>query len=305
LPETILPTIAEAIAEGASRLQASADPEARRTAGVLLCHLLGIERIHLLIRSEEPINQPDYENFLGLIDRRAMGEPLHYITGHREFFGLEFTVTKDVLIPRPETEFLVERVIKLANDLPEEMTPLIVDIGTGSGCIAVTLAVHLPTARLIATDISAAALAVARENAARNKVAERIKFIEGDALEPLARFGLQGKVDILLSNPPYIDEAGPGLIQKEVRDWEPHEALFGGADGMDFYKRILAYGLKYIKPSGHLVLEIGYGQLATISELIAAASWDLIDVTPDLQGIPRTLTATRLSGNRWKRVRSQ
>jgi release factor glutamine methyltransferase len=294
-----LPTIAEAIAEGASRLKASSVSEERRTAGALLCHLLGIERTHLLIRSEEPINESNYDSFLQFVERRASGEPLHYITGNREFFGLDFTVSRDVLIPRPETEFLVERVIKLANDLfPEETNPVIVDLGTGSGCIAVTLAVHLPNARLVATDISAAALEVARRNAALHNVEERIEFIEGDTLEPLARLELEGIVDFLASNPPYVNEAGSELLQREVRDWEPHRALFGGVDGLDFYQRILADGLKYIKASGYLVLEIGYGQLGPISEMIAAAAWEMVDVTPDLQGIPRTITLRGSSGKR-------
>jgi release factor glutamine methyltransferase len=292
-----LPTISETIAAAASRLHACTVPEPRQTAGVLLCHALGVERTQLLTRSEELINEPDYETFLRLVERRVSGEPLHYITGHREFFGLDFIVTKDVLIPRPETEFLVERVIKLAKDLPEETTPLIVDIGTGSGCIAVTLAVHLPNARLVATDISSAALEVARRNAARHNVGERIEFIAGDALEPLARLELEGTVDLLAANPPYVNEAGPELIQREVRDWEPHKALFGGVEGLDFYRWLLADGFKYLKAGGYLVLEIGCGQLESISEMIAAATWKLVDVVPDLQGIPRTLTLRRSSEN--------
>jgi release factor glutamine methyltransferase len=293
-----LPTIAEAITEGASRLQAAAVPESRRTAGALLCHLMGVDRTHLLTRSEDAISESHYTSFLKSVERRASGEPLHYITGHREFFGLDFTVTKDVLIPRPETEFLVERVLKLANSLPPETTPTIVDIGTGSGCIAVTLAVHLGNARFIATDVSAAALEVAIGNAARHGVEGRIEFTEGDMFEPLSRLGLECAVDYLVSNPPYVNEAGPDLIQPEVRDWEPHQALFGGEKGLDFYAGLLAGGLKCLKEGGYLILEIGYGQFEAISEMIAEASWQLVDVTPDLQGIPRILTLRRPSGNR-------
>lgn len=297
LSETILPTIAEAIAEGAARLQAAAVAEDRRTAGVLLCHVLAIERTRLLTRSEDPITEEDYETFLRLVARRASGEPLQYITGHQEFYGLDFIVTPDVLIPRPETEFLVERVIKLASDPRKAASPLIVDIGTGSGCVAITLAVHLPRARLIATDVSAAAIDVARANAARHKVAARIGFIQGDALKPLAQLKLEHSVDFIASNPPYVSERGPELIQREVREWEPHRALFGGIDGLDFCRRLLADTVQYLKPSGYLVVEIGYGQLASISDLIAASSWELVDVLRDLQDIPRTLTVMKPSEN--------
>lgn len=287
--QTDLPTIAQAIAEGSARLGASHVDEARRTAGVLLCHALGIDRTHLLTRSEEPIAESDYESYLRLVDRRTMGEPLQYITGHQEFFGLDFLVTPAVLIPRPETEFLVERVIRLAIDFPKEPKPLIVDIGTGSGCVAISLAVHLPQARLIATDISAAALEVARENAERHRVVDRIEFLEGDAPEPLGRLGLEGAVDILVSNPPYVEESTSQLVQHEVREWEPHTALFGGSDGLDFYRRLLPDTARYIKPGAFIVLEIGYSQLDPISAMIAGSTLELVDATPDLQGIPRTV----------------
>ena len=201
-----MPTIAQAIAKGAARLGASNVDEARRAAGVLLCHALGIDRTHLLTRSEEGIAGPDYEGYLQLVERRASGEPLQYITGHQEFFGLDFSVTPSVLIPRPETEFLVERAIEFAIDSPDP-APLVVDIGTGSGCIAISLALNLRQARVIATDISTQALEVARANAVRHGAQNRIQFIEGDALEPLARLGLEGAVDVLASNPPYVEEA--------------------------------------------------------------------------------------------------
>ncbi len=253
---------------------------------------MGVARTHLLTRSEEEIDEAQYRDYLAIVERRAAGEPVQYLTGHQEFYGLDFIVTPNVLIPRPETEFLIERVMKLAEESRLD-SPLIVDAGTGSGCIVVAIAVHVLRARFIATDVSLAALNVARENAERHGVRDRIEFLEGDLFAPLAERGFEGAVDILVSNPPYVNEAGPELIQREVRDWEPHKALFGGVDGLDFHKRILADGVNYIKPGGYLVLEIGYGQLESISEMIAAASWELVDVTPDLQGIPRTLTMIR------------
>ena len=287
-----MPSIAEVITEGAARLKASAVADERRTAGVLLCHVLGIDRTHLLTRSEDPVAFSDYGTYLQLIERRAAGEPLQYITGHQEFYGLDFAVTPDVLIPRPETEFLVERVLKLAGD-PPEASPLIADIGTGSGCIAVTLAAHLPRARVIATDISAAALEVARANARRHRVSDRIEFVEGDALEPLARLGLEEAVDVLASNPPYVEAATSQLIQREVIEWEPHTALFAGADGLDFYRRLLPSAARYLKPRGFLVIEIGRSQLDAILSMIRGTALELVDATPDLQGIPRTVCLRR------------
>ncbi len=291
-----MPTISEAIAEGARQLQSSGVDEARRTAGVLLCHALGIDRTHLLTKSDQQIEEPNYQSYLQLIERRAAREPLQYITGHQEFYGLDFIVTHDVLIPRPETEFLVEQVIKLCGE-SRLIAPIIVDVGTGSGCIAVAIATSIPDAKVIATDVSVAALAVAQKNAERNGVGRRIEFLEGDLLEPLGRSNLELSVDILASNPPYVEEGRPELVQREVRDWEPHAALFGGADGLNFYRRLLADGLKYVKPGGYLVCEIGYTQFDAISDMIAGPSWELIEATSDLQGIPRTLTVRRVSEN--------
>ena len=281
-------TIAEAINEGARRLERAGVDEARRTAGVLLGERLNVDRTRLLTHPEQAVSDEDRQSFLRMIERRAAGEPLQYVTGHQEFYKLDFLVTPAVLIPRPETEFLVERVLALVRD-DQLAAPLIVDAGTGSGCIAVTLAVELPAARLIATDISGAALAVARQNAARHKVAERVEFYEGDLLAPLAALGVEGAVDLLASNPPYVAANEPELVEREVRDYEPHVALFGGDDGLTFYRRLLAEGFDVVKPGGHLVCEIGYAQLDAITDLVAASRWRLAGVTHDLQGIPRTL----------------
>lgn len=292
-------TIAEAIAEGANKLRASGISEERRAAGILLCHTLGIDRIHLLTRSSEQIDGVRYEAYLALVDRRTSGEPLQYITGHQEFYGLDFIVTPDVLIPRPETEFLVQRVIDLRRAMHTEHPPTIVDAGTGSGCIAVTLAYNIPGARVIAIDISSAALDIARANAERHGVQDRIEFLEGDLLEPLGRLarrqsGLEGAIDFIASNPPYVEEGKPETLQREVRDWEPALALYGGADGLNCYRRLLADGAAYLKSGGYLVCEIGYTQLDAIREMIDVTKWELVDVTHDLQGIPRTLSIRRV-----------
>jgi release factor glutamine methyltransferase len=253
--------------------------------------------MHLLMHPEQSVSEEDYKTFLQMIERRAAGEPVQYITGHQEFYKLDFLVTPEVLIPRPETEFLVDRVLTLVRQ-SQQRSPLIVDLGTGSGGVAVTLAVALPGARVIATDISGAALAVARQNAARHGVSSHIEFYEGDLLAPLAALGIDNQVDLLVCNPPYIAAREPEMVQREVRDYEPHAALFGGDDGLIFYPRLLAEGFAYVRPGGYLVCEIGYNQLEAITELVAASGWQLEDVTADLQGIPRTLTIRRASAKR-------
>ena len=292
-----LPTITQAIDQGASRLRASGIEYDRRTAGVLLAHVLALDQVQLLIKCEEHVGESHYEQYLRFIARRADGEPLQYITGHQEFYGLDFIVTPDVLIPRPETEFLVERVVEIANESSEEQL-FIADIGTGSGCVAVAIAVSLPRARVLATDVSQAAIEVARRNAERHCVTDRLELLVGDLLKPLVEHNLQSAISILASNPPYVDRKDSRLIQREVRDWEPHAALFGGALGLEFHRRLLADGFEWAKRGGYLVFEIGYGQIDAINEMIAESAWKLVDVTSDLQGIPRTVTVRKLDGPR-------
>ena len=292
-----MPTIAQAITEGAQLLQAAGVERERLTAGLLLGHVLDLDRTHLLTTPEQQVEQARYNHYLSLIERRALGEPLQYLTGHQEFYGLDFIVTPDVLIPRPETEFLIERVLKAVAELKLE-SPLIVDVGTGSGCIAVTLAKELPGAQLIATDASSGALAVARTNAERHSNLDRIEFLEGDLLTPLAGRQVGGGADLVVSNPPYVTEDCRETLQREVRDWEPKAALFGGADGLAFYRRLFADGANYLKSTGYLVVEIGYGQLDSITDLARRSSWEPVDVISDLQGIPRTLTLRKVLENR-------
>jgi len=285
-----VPTIAEAITEGTRLLREANVDEDRRAASVLLGCVLSMDRAQLIIRSKDEIERSRFEEFLGFIRRRAAGEPLQHITGHQEFFGLDFTVNRDVLIPRPETEFLVERVMAFSRNTP---APLIADIGTGSGCIAVALAVNIADARIIATDISPSAIEVARANARRHGVEARIEFLTGDLLAPLA--GREGAIDILASNPPYVPTSRPDMVQREVRDWEPGVALFGGEEGIDFYRRLLDESLPFVKTGGWLVCEIGYSQLEAVRKMIDPRAWSLIEVTEDLQGIARTLTIKKVS----------
>jgi release factor glutamine methyltransferase len=290
-----LPNIAQAITEAANLLRENGVSDDRRTASLVLGHALGVDRTYLLTHANDDLDQAQYQTFLLMIERRAAGEPLQYITGHQEFYGLDFKVTPDVLIPRPETEFLIEQAIKYAQSIHSTNELLIVDAGTGSGCIAITLALNIKNARIIATDISNAALNVARENAGRLGAKDHIEFLEGDLLIPLAGRGLENSVDFLVSNPPYIARQDAPTLQREVKDWEPHMALFADNDGLRFYQRLLSEGLSYVRCDGFFICEIGYTQLDAIQQMIDPKLWRLEDVTNDLQGIPRTLTIRRIS----------
>jgi release factor glutamine methyltransferase len=284
-----LPTISEAIAEAAARIRDAGQTEERRAARLLLANVLGVDQTQLLVRSGDQLDVATYDIYLGMVARRATGEPLQHITGRQEFYGLDFIVTPDVLIPRPETEFVVEQVLGLAEKLGRQ-NPLVVDIGTGSGCIAVALARGLPAARLIGTDISAAALCIASKNAERNGVGARIEFLEGDLFQALEGKVIKGAVDIIAANPPYVPANRPDSVERQVRDYEPAVALFGGEDGLVFYSRLLEGAPTYLKPRGYLVCEIGYSQLDAVRDIIDRTALQLIEVTSDLQGIPRTLT---------------
>jgi release factor glutamine methyltransferase len=290
------PTIARAITEASRTLHTAGISDERLTANVLLGHILDLDRAQLLVRSKEVLDPASYQTFLKLIERRAAGEPVQYLTGHQEFYGLDFKVTPDVLIPRPETEFLVEQVISLAqsNSQPHHASLTLVDAGTGSGCIAVTLAHHLKNAQVLATDISRAALAIAQENAARHKAESQIEFLEGDLFAPLAGRGLENAIDFIVSNPPYIPFKDLPTLPREVRDFEPHAALFADENGLWFYKRLLDEGHVYLKSGGYLVCEIGHTQLEPIKQFINISNWKLEAITHDLQGIARTLTIRKV-----------
>ncbi len=230
--------------------------------------------------------------FCDAIERRLAGEPIQHIVGEAEFYGLPFLVNRDVLIPRPETELLVEKAMALAEELrfsADMPGPRIVNVGTGSGAIAVTLAHKLPFAAITATDISAAALAVARANAARHAVADRVRFLEGDLLAPVA-----GELfDLVVSNPPYVPESDRATLDVEVRDHEPPQALFAGSDGLDLYRRLLPESFDVLTAGGILLLEIGYGQQQALHALLRKEGFIGIEFFADFQGIPRVAVARR------------
>ncbi len=280
-------TIAEVLLEAARMLRGAGVPDARLDAGLLLAHVLHNDRTFIITHAEDPISGEELLSFRALIERRASGEPLQYIVGHQEFFGLDFEVSPHVLIPRPETELLVETALELMTD----PASLICDVGTGSGCIAISLLHKVTGARAMALDISGAALKVAEGNAQKHSVAERIEFKLSDCFDAIE---IAPRFDLVVSNPPYVAEAAMSGLQREVRDHEPRFALTPGGDGLSVIGRLIAEGHLFVKTGGHLLLEIGFDQRARVSRLVDEKIWKLIDIYKDLQGIPRTLTLRKL-----------
>jgi release factor glutamine methyltransferase len=280
-------TISSAIQQAAERLAASAARGNHRLdAETLLMSVLGRDRAYLYAHPELELSCRELTKYYEALTRRASGEPLQYITGHQEFWGLDLLVTPAVLIPRPETEHAVEAVLELARRIE---SPRIVDVGTGSGCIALALASELPGAAIEAVDISTDALEVARVNAMRLGLSEHVRLTPSDLLEVFLQSG--SSFDIVVSNPPYVGESEADKLQIEVRQHEPHCALFGGAEGLDIYRRLIPQAHQVLKPNGWLVMEIGYSQEQAIRDLLS--DWDQVHSVPDLQGIPRVMVASR------------
>jgi len=282
-----VPNVTSCILEGTVRLSMGPHGDrARMDSERLLMHVLGRNKAWLLARGEEDVPEEACRRFTELLERRYCGEPIQHIIGECEFYGLPFRVTRDVLVPRPETEHLVEKVIEFARGFQR---PRVVDVGTGSGAIAVALARHLETALLTATDLSGAALAVARENAGSNEVAGRIRFLEGDLLAPVAG----ERFEIVVSNPPYVPNTDRALIAVEVREYEPALALFAGEDGLDVYRRLIPAAHAVLVSGGFIAMEIGFSQADAVTRLLADAGLTSIQLMPDLQGIPRVASAQK------------
>lgn len=260
----------------------AAQRSARLDAEVLLMHVLGCSLAALLTHPERLLSAAESARYDALLRRRGAAEPIQYITGEQEFFGLAMKVTPDVLIPRPETEHLVEAALHRVN---REQAIRIVDVGTGSGAIAVALAHTLPNVSVTGVDLSPAALKVARGNAIRHGVSDRVQLLQSDLLA-----GVRGELfDAVVSNPPYIAESEE--LEPQVRDYEPHSALFAGPTGLEIYRRLIPEALLALKPGGCLLLEIGYQQKAALSELLN--DWENVSFVEDLQGIPRVAIANR------------
>ena len=256
---------------------------ARVDAEVLARHALGWDRARLLADGREPMPIDIARHFSTLIERRATHEPVAFITGHREFWGLEFEVSPDVLIPRPETEMIVEAVCERRRRTDVRT---IVDVGTGSGCLAIVLAREFPDASVLAIDISEAALSVAARNASRHQVDRQVTFIRGDLLEPV-----QGPVDVIVSNPPYVP-SGVELSRDIVR-FEPPVALYSGIDGLTLVKRLVATVGSRLANDGLFVIEFGFGQDDDVQAFAREAGWRDVTVKEDLQGIPRVAVLTK------------
>lgn len=287
-----MPTIAAIRLSGADELRQARVDAPVLTADLLLAFVLGYDRVRILIRPEEQVPEQSLAEFRKLISRRAQGEPLQYLTGTKEFYGLSFRVTPDVLIPRPETELMVEKAVELIRNGSAPGSTY-VDVGTGSGCIAVSLAHEVARARGFAVDISAGALGIARGNALRHGVAERIEMIRSDLL---GCFLPNPSFDLILCNPPYIALKDCGSLPRDVRDYEPHRALFGGESGLEVYERLLPEAVPRLYPEGYVLLELGMGQAAAVTSLVNKAGLELVTIVDDLQGIPRCLVGRRPSG---------
>jgi release factor glutamine methyltransferase len=273
-------SIGEALRRASRALDHAGVADARREASSLLSHVIGKDRTFLISHAEDALGERELESFENAIARRAKGEPAQYITGTQDFFGRAFRVTPDVLIPRPETELLVEAALQVMN-----ADATICDVGAGSGCIAITLLCERDDARAVAVDVSEAALEIARENAQKLLVHDRVEFKVSDCFGALR----EGKdlFDVIVSNPPYVAANQLSGLQREVRDHEPLVALSPGDDGLSVIRRLLNDSPRFLRLRGYLLMEIGFDQGETVRQLVDRNIWTLKEIHPDLQSIPR------------------
>jgi release factor glutamine methyltransferase len=281
-------TVAEALREAERQLAAAGIPAAALDAELLLRHVTGWERARVLTAGAEILGPALAQPFSELVAQRVTRRPLQHLTGRQAFWRRDFVVTPDVLIPRPETEILVETALSRLASLKD---PIVIDVGTGSGCIAVSLAAERPDARVTGTDVSAAALVVARENAARAAVAGRLSLAKGDLLSPVAH--LLGQIHAIVSNPPYVDLTERASLEPEVRDHEPTVALFPPAGRYSIYRRLIPDAFEYLAPGGWLLVEVGQGMSDAIVHLCTDAGFELDATVADLQSIPRVVVGRK------------
>jgi release factor glutamine methyltransferase len=283
-------TVRGAVSRGIRILAENGVDCPRLTSELLLAHVLGWERVRVLSHGEACLDPEQETRFDRLVTRRAGGEPLQYLTGEREFFGLSFLVSPAVLIPRPETEILVESAVRLAREDAPNGAVRFLDVGTGSGCIAISIAKLLPCARGWGLDLSLEALAIARRNADRHGVSSRVGFVCGDLLACLAR---TASPDLIVANLPYVGRAEAAALAPIVRDHEPAVACYAGESGMEIYERFIPEAAQCLAAGGHLLLEAGARQAAGLAEAAAAAGLAVREIVADLQGIPRCVIAGR------------
>ena len=300
----------QSLTSAEERLEAADVGSPRMNAEVLLMFVLGAGRAYLYAHPERELTPEEEARYDAVLAQRATGMPSQYITGHQEFWGLDFVVSPAVLIPRPETEHLVEAVLDLARGVP---SPKLVDVGTGSGCVALALAHELKDAEVYAVDLSADALEIARANAARLQL-ERVQFLRADILavipseDSVARSFSSGRrsrpgggtcfsefrdFDFVVSNPPYVGFGEADKVQRSVFEFEPRMAVFAGENGLDVIRPLVKQGHQVLQPGGWLALEIGYSMRDAVVNLLSPTEWDEIRVIPDLQGIPRVVTAEK------------
>jgi release factor glutamine methyltransferase len=277
----------QALASAVEQLESADVGSPRLSAETLLMFVLGVNRSHLYAYPERELTTEEQARYDDVIAQRTTGMPLQYITGHQEFWGLDFVVSPAVLIPRPETEHLVETVLDFAREIER---PKIVDVGTGSGCIVLALAHELKTAEVFGVDLSVEALEIARANAVRLRLDERVKFVQGNVLEALS--GVHD-FHFVVSNPPYVSKNEADKVQRSVFEFEPTTAVFAGDSGLDVIRPLIAQAQVALKPGGWLAMEIGYSMRDMVLELLDPTMWDEIRVVPDLQGIPRVIAARK------------
>jgi release factor glutamine methyltransferase len=280
-------TLRDALSSAISRLTAANVPSPRLNAELLLMFILECDRAYLHAHPERKLSTDEQSRYGQVLTEREHGIPAQYITGHQEFWGMDLIVTPAVLIPRPETEHVIETVIARVGRAPSPAALRIVDVGTGSGAIALALAKEFPNAQIDATDISPAALEIARANAARHQLGARIQFHETDLLQGLDR----GTFDFVVSNPPYVGESEEDQVQLEVREHEPRNAVFAGETGLEVIERLIPEARESLKPGGWLVMEISGTIADRVRNLLAG--WNDVEISDDLQGIPRVTSALK------------
>jgi release factor glutamine methyltransferase len=285
-------TCLEVLNQAVEKLRSEGIDRPRTNAELLLEAVLSIPKVELYLNRDRVLNSSESEKYNLFIQERISGKPLQYIIGSAEFFGMEFKVNEHVLIPRPETETLVEIVVERLKNRP---SPKIIDIGTGSGAIAVSLAKNIENSTIFATDISADALRVARENAKKNQVEDQIEFIHGDLFEPLKNKNLEDKIDCVVSNPPYVSPEEFDRLPKEVKEYEPIVALKTDQEGTMFHRRIIGNSLDFLSKGGILVMEIGQGQAERVAGIFREyPHFQDIEIKKDLGGIDRVAVACKV-----------
>ncbi len=278
--------ISEILKKAAEILLRSGIAEPRREANSLLAFALQKDRTFLITRNDYELSGDEEARFQAVLERRARREPLQYITGRQEFYGLDFVVSPDVLIPRPETEMIVENAVEI---LKTRENARFCEIGTGSGCISISILYHAKTASAIGLDVSGKALEITKKNAQNHKLLERLELKVSDVFSALT----DEKFDLIVSNPPYIPRPDIEKLQPEVRDFEPLSALTDGAGGLSIIERIESGAPRFLKAEGFLLMEIGFGQAEEVKNLFETKIWERVEILPDLQGIARTVRARR------------